>query len=73
MNEMNGLRIAMNTKESLRYLGLKDRGILDSYRRAGLIRAVKVGRTYLYPVSELNAFINKNIGKEISKDGIIYG
>lgn len=64
-------KIILNTKEACSYLGL-NRNLLDSYRRAGLIRSLKAGRLYLYPISELNAFVSKNIGKEITKEGIVY-
>ena len=70
---MNSIKIepfALNTKDACSYLGI-NRSLLDSYRRAGLIRSVKTGRIYLYPVSELKAFIERNKGKEITKDGLI--
>ena len=66
-----GGRITLNSKEACSYLGI-NRNLLDSYRRAGLIRYLKAGRLFLYPVSELDAFVHRNIGNEISKEGIIY-
>lgn len=71
MNELNLNKITLNTKESCEYLSI-NRALLDSYRRCGLIRAIKVGRYFLYPVSELNDFVNQNIGKEITKDGLVF-
>ncbi len=71
---MEGLvnnRIALNTKDACAYLGI-NRNLLDSYRRCGLIKAIKTGRFYIYPVSELKAFVERNLGKEITKDGIVY-
>ena len=72
MNKPYSERVTLNTKEACAYLGI-NRGLLDSYRRAGLIRSLKTGRLYLYPVTELDAFVSRNLGKEISKDGVIYG
>ena len=71
MNELKTEKIALNTKEASEYLSI-NRALLDSYRKAGIIRSIKVGRFFIYPISELNAFISKNIGKEITKEGIIY-
>lgn len=65
-------RIALNSKEACAYLGI-NRNLLDSFRRAGLIRYLKAGRLYLYPVVELDAFVNRNVGKEITKDGLVVG
>lgn len=64
-------KIALNTKEAIAYTGL-NRSLLESYRKAGLIRTVKAGRLYLYPVNELKKFMDRMTGKEISKDGVIY-
>lgn len=69
MNET--MKAGFNTKEAVSYLGI-NRKLLDSYRKAGLIRAIKTGRIYIYPIQELNNFINQNIGNEITKDGLIY-
>ncbi len=70
MNDLFTNRVTLNTKEACSYLGI-NRGLLDSFRRAGLIRYIKTGRLYLYPISELNAFVSKNLGKEITKEGIV--
>lgn len=64
-------KIAFNTLESSELLGI-NRTLLDSFRKKGLIKAIKVGRYYLYPKSELESFISRNLGKEITKDGIVY-
>jgi excisionase family DNA binding protein len=67
-----GEKITLNSKEACSYLGI-NRNLLDSFRRAGLIRYLKAGRLFLYPVSELDAFVHRNIGKEITKEGLIVG
>ncbi len=71
MDELTNSRIALNTKDACAYLGI-NRNLLDSFRRCGLIKAIKTGRFYIYPVSELNAFVERNTGKEITKDGIVF-
>lgn len=63
-------KIAFNTKESVQILGI-NRNLLDSYRKRGLIKSVKVGRFYIYPKTELENFINRNLGREITKEGLI--
>lgn len=71
MNEIiQSNKIAFNTKESVELLGI-NRNLLDSYRKNGLIRAIKVGRYYIYPKTELESFINRNLGNEITKEGMI--
>lgn len=72
MNELRVETIVLNTAETCEYLRI-NRHLLDSYRRAGLIRSIKVGRNYLYPVREIESFVERNIGKEITKDGLIIG
>ena len=72
MNGQQNQRIALNTTEAAKYLSI-NRTLLDSLRKAGTIKSLKVGRLYLYPVSILDSFINDNIGKEITKDGIVIG
>ena len=75
---MNNLKIttndklAFNTEEACQLLSI-NRSLLDSYRKGGLIKATKYGRFYVYPKKELERFVDSNIGKEITKDGIIYG
>lgn len=71
MNELNLKKIALNTNEACEYLSI-NRNLLDSFRNRGLIRAIKTGRFYIYPVSELDRFISQNLGNEISKEGLIY-
>lgn len=65
-------KLAFNTEEACALLSI-NRQLLDSYRKGGLIKATKYGRFYVYPKKELERFIDSNIGKEITKDGIIYG
>lgn len=64
-------KIALRTKEACEYIGI-NRSLLDSFRKNGLIKSIKMGRFYVYPISELDSFINENIGNEITKGGIIY-
>lgn len=66
----NSNKIAYNTKESIEVLGI-NRSLLDSYRKKGLIKCVKLGRNYLYPKTELESFIQRNLGNEITKEGLI--
>lgn len=63
-------KLCFNTKEAVHLLGI-NRNLLDSFRRRGLIRYVKMGRNYLYPKNELERFVSDNLGNEISKEGII--
>lgn len=72
MNELKTEQINLRTAEACHYLNM-NRKQLDALRRAGRIKYLKVGRTYLYPVSCLNDFVAQNIGNEISKDGVIVG
>ncbi len=72
MNEQLSNKLLLNTKEACNYLNL-NRALLESYRRAGLIRYIKAGRNYLYPINSLNQFVAENTGKEITKDGLIVG
>lgn len=65
-------KIVLSSKEACSYLGI-NRVLLDSFRRAGIIRANKMGRQYYYAIKELNNFIDRNIGKEITKEGLIIG
>lgn len=63
-------KLAYKTEEACEILGI-NRNLLDSFRKNGLLQTIKVGRYYIYPKSELERFINKNIGNEITKDGTI--
>ncbi len=72
---MNGQireKLMLNTKEACSYLGIP-RMKLDGLRKVGTIKSLRVGRTYLYPITELHSFVNRNLGKEITKDGLIIG
>ena len=72
MNELKSTDpIAYRTEEACRYLNM-NRKQLEALRRAGKIRYIRIGRIYLYPISCLDDFIAKNIGNEISKEGIVY-
>ncbi len=72
MDELRTEPIVYRTEEACRYLNM-NRKQLVACRRSGRLKFVKVGRTYLYPVSCLNDFISHTIGKEITKDGLILG
>ena len=63
-------KISFNTKETCQILSI-NRNLLDSFRKKGLIKYVKMGRQYVYPKTEIENFINRNIGKEITKEGYI--
>ncbi|MBR2685314.1 MAG: helix-turn-helix domain-containing protein [Erysipelotrichaceae bacterium] len=62
------VKLAYNTQEACECLGI-NRNLLDNYRKSGLIRGIKVGRMYIYSRSELDKFLDRNIGKEITKEG----
>ena len=70
MNEMINGKIALNTREACACLGI-NRAQLDSYRKQGLIKAIKKGRYYIYPALELKTFVERNTGKQITKEGIV--
>lgn len=72
MNELKTDKLLLSSKEACSYLGI-NRNLLDSYRRAGIIRASKLSRQYYYSRKELESFVDRNIGKEITKDGLILG
>ena len=63
-------KLAFNTQEACECLGI-NRNLLDSFRRSGLIRAIKVGRFYIYSKNEIDRFLASNIGKEITKEGTV--
>lgn len=72
MYEIENNKILLTTKEACLYTNI-NRTLLDTFRRSGVIKAIKIGRQFLYPIQELNAFVDRNIGKEITKDGLIIG
>lgn len=72
MYQLRTDKLLLSTNEAVEYSGI-NRNLLDSFRRAGIIRANKMGRQYYYSVKELNDFIDRNVGKEITKDGLIIG
>lgn len=71
-NCIYGEPIALRTVEACQYLNM-NRKQLEACRRSGRIKCVRVGRIYFYPISCLNDFIERNIGKEITKDGLVIG
>lgn len=58
------------TKDAVELLSI-NRNLLDSYRRAGLIKSFKLGKNYIYPEAELIKFLETNLGKEITKEGLV--
>ena len=72
MSDQLSNKLLLNTKEACNYLSI-NRGLLDNYRKAGLIPCIKAGRNYLYPINSLNQFVSDNTGKEITKSGLIVG
>ena len=65
-------KYAYNTEETCYLLGI-NRKLLDSFRKKGLIKSIKTGRYWIYPASEIESFLTNYLGKEITKDGIVYG
>lgn len=63
-------KLSFNTEETCQLLSI-NRNLLDSFRQKGLIKGIKVGRYYIYSRNELQNFLNRNIGKEITKEGLI--
>ena len=63
-------KLSFNTDETCQLLSI-NRNLLDSFRQKGLIKGIKVGRYYIYSRDELQNFLNRNIGKEITKEGLI--
>lgn len=59
-----------NTKEVVEIMSI-NRNLLDSFRKAGLIKSFKLGRNYLYPEAEIIIFLEKYLGKEITKEGLV--
>lgn len=63
-------KLSFNTEETCKILSI-NRNLLDSFRQKGIIKGIKVGRYYIYSKNELQNFLNRNAGKEISKEGLI--
>lgn len=63
-------KLSFNTEETCQLLSI-NRNLLDSFRQKGLIKGIKVGRYFIYSRNELQNFLNRNIGKEITKEGLI--
>ena len=58
------------TKDAIEVMSI-NRNLLDSFRKAGLIKYFKLGRNYLYPEDEIVIFLKKYLGKEITKEGLV--
>ena len=58
-------RAAYTEKELASQIGICQRG-LAKLRKDGLIKAVKLGKHWVYPKSEVDKFFVRNLGKEIS-------
>ncbi len=58
-------KLSYTEKELEDVLHIKQRQISE-LRKQGYIRAVKIGRTYVYPTAEINRFLIQNIGKTIN-------
>lgn len=58
------------TKEAVEILSI-NRNLLDSFRKAGLINSIRLGRNFVYPDEELIKFLDKYLGKEITKEGLV--
>lgn len=58
-------RISYTEKELANQFGLPQRG-LAKLRKDGLIRGVKLGRSWVYPKVEIDKFFTRNLGKEFS-------
>lgn len=63
-------KLSFNTDETCELLSI-NRNLLDCYRRKGIIKSIKCGRNNIYPRYELENFLNKYNGREITKDGIV--
>lgn len=70
-NEDIVYKLALNTEETCELLSLK-RNVLDTLRKQGLIKCIKIGKQYRYPIKEIQAFLEKNVDRVISFDGIKY-
>ena len=58
-------KITYTEKELEDVLHIKQRQISE-LRKQGYIKAVKIGRTYIYPTTEIERFLTQNIGKTIN-------
>lgn len=59
-------RLSYTTEEATKLLGLDDRRKIDEFRRNGLIKAILVGRGYIYPRKELEDFLATYAGYNLS-------
>ena len=58
-------KITYTEKELEDVLHIKQRQISE-LRKQGYIKAVKIGRTYIYPTTEIERFLIQNLGKTIN-------
>ena len=58
-------KITYTEKELEDVLHIKQRQISE-LRKQGYIKAVKIGRTYIYPTTEIERFLAQNLGKTIN-------
>ena len=72
MEQLHFEKVVFTTKEACVYLQT-NRAWLDSQRKKGNIKSIKMGRNYNYLKTELDSFLSRNNGKEITKDGLIIG
>ena len=58
-------KLLLNAKElcELTHLNKND---LTLYRRTGLLKAIKKGRQYLYPMKEVERFIEKSVYMDLT-------
>lgn len=58
------------TKEAVEVMSI-NRNLLDSIRKARLIKSHKIGRNYVYMDSDIEEFLDSYIGKRITKEGLV--
>ena len=58
------------TKEAVELLSI-NRNLLDSFRKAGIITSFKLGRNFVYSEDDMIKFLDKYLGKEITKEGLV--
>lgn len=63
-------QMSYNTKQACQIMGI-NRNLLDNYRRCGLIKAIKTGKIFIYPKTEIQRFLDDNLDKTITKEGVI--
>lgn len=58
-------RLTWNEKELAKELGICQRGVAN-LRKNGYLKAVKLGRVWVYPKKEVEKFFERYLGKELS-------